>query len=53
MFTLIVKPDATPAEIAQATESDNPQIFAQSVRRNYGFLGQDIGHEVRSSIYAI
>ncbi|KAK3812718.1 MAG: t-SNARE [Linnemannia elongata] len=27
----IVKPDATPAEIAQATESDNPQIFAQSV----------------------
>ncbi|KAF9901413.1 Plasma membrane t-SNARE, secretory vesicle fusion [Linnemannia zychae] len=27
----IVKPDATPAEIAQATESDNTQIFAQSV----------------------
>lgn len=38
MFLLIVKPDATPAEIAQATESDNPQIFAQSVRRNDSFI---------------
>ncbi|ORZ19178.1 t-SNARE [Lobosporangium transversale] len=27
----IVKPDATPQEIAQAMESDNQQIFAQSV----------------------
>ncbi|KAG0310010.1 Plasma membrane t-SNARE, secretory vesicle fusion [Dissophora globulifera] len=27
----IVKPDATQAEIAQAIDSDSPQIFAQSV----------------------
>jgi syntaxin 1B/2/3 len=30
----IVKPDATPEEIREVTESDNPQVFSQAVRQN-------------------